>query len=145
MRTEEMWAQFAQARAMTNESYDAWAFGGAPDELARLVLQGEKTATSSAYDIYRVKNQPLPRVGEYSVILDSKREAVCIIRTTNVQILPFGEIGEQHARKEGEGDKSLAYWRKLHQDFFTAALQKVGLSFDESRKVVCEEFEVVYP
>lgn len=42
MRTEEMWAQFAQARAMTNESYDAWAFGGAPDELARLVLQGEK-------------------------------------------------------------------------------------------------------
>ena len=145
MQANELWAQFAQANNLTNESYDAWAFGGAPDELAQLVLQGEKMATSSAYDIYQVKNQPLPRVGEYSVILNSKQEAVCIIRTTKVQILPFDKVDEQHARKEGEGDKSLSYWRKIHRDFFTAALQKVGLSFDESRKVVCEEFEVVYP
>ena len=145
MQANELWAQFAQANNLTNESYDAWAFGGAPDELARLVLQGEKTATSSAYDIYQVKNQPLPQAGEYSVILNSKREAVCIIRTTKVQILPFDKVDEQHARKEGEGDKSLSYWRKIHRDFFKTALQKIGLSFDESRKVVCEEFEVVYP
>ena len=145
MQANELWAQFAQANNLTNESYDAWAFGGAPDELAQLVLQGEKTATSSAYDIYQVKNQPLPQAGEYSVILNSKREAVCIIRTTKVQVLPFDKVDEQHARKEGEGDKSLSYWRKIHRDFFTAALQKIGLSFNESRKVVCEEFEVVYP
>ena len=145
MQANELWAQFAQVSNLTNESYDAWAFGGAPDELAQLVLQGEKTATSSAYDIYQVKNQPLPRVGEYSVILNFKREAVCIIRTTKVQILPFDKVDEQHARKEGEGDKSLSYWRKIHRDFFTAALQKIGLSFDESRNVVCEEFEVVFP
>ena len=145
MQANELWAQFAQANNLTNQSYDAWAFGGAPDELARLVLQGEKTATSSAYDIYQVKNQPLPQAGEYSVILNSKREAVCIIRTTKVQILPFDKVDEQHARKEGEGDKSLNYRRKIHRDFFKAALQKIGLSFDESRKVVCEEFEVVYP
>lgn len=92
-----------------------------------------------------MKGQPLPKAGEYSVILNSRQEAVCIIRTINVQILPFGEVDEQHARKEGEGDKSLSYWRKIHRDFFKAALQKIGLSFDESRKVVCEEFEVVYP
>ena len=145
MQANELWAQFAQANNLTNESYDAWAFGGAPDELAQLVLQGEKMATSSAYDIYQVKNQPLPQAGEYSVILNSKREAVCIIRTTKVQILPFDKVDEQHARKEGEGDKSLSYWRKIHRDFFKTALQKIGLSFDESRKVVCEEFEVVYP
>lgn len=145
MQANEIWAQFAQANNLTNQSYDAWAFGGAPDELARLVLQGEKMATSSAYDIYQVKNQPLPQAGEYSVILNSKREAVCIIRTTKVQILPFDKVDEQHARKEGEGDKSLNYWRKIHRDFFKTALQKIGLSFDESRKVVCEEFEVVYP
>ena len=112
MQANELWAQFAQANNLTNESYDAWVFGGAPDELARLVLQGEKMATSSAYDIYQVKNQPLPQAGEYSVILNSKREAVCIIRTTKVQILPFDKVDEQHARKEGEGDKSLNYWRK---------------------------------
>lgn len=145
MQANEIWAQFAQANNLTNQSYDAWAFGGAPDELARLVLQGEKMATSSAYDIYQVKNQPLPQAGEYSVILNSKREAVCIIRTTKVQILPFDKVDEQHARKEGKGDKSLSYWRKIHRDFFKTALQKIGLSFDESRKVVCEEFEVVYP
>lgn len=145
MQANELWAQFAQANDLINEPYEAWAFGGAPDELAWLVLQGEKMATSSAYDVYRMKGQPLPKAGEYSVILNSRQEAVCIIRTINVQILPFGEVDEQHARKEGEGDKSLSYWRKIHRDFFKAALQKIGLSFDESRKVVCEEFEVVYP
>ena len=32
--------------------YQAWQFGGAPDQLAELVLQGKKRGTSSAYDLY---------------------------------------------------------------------------------------------
>ena len=34
------------------ESYESWSFGGASDELAALVKNGEKTATCSAYDLY---------------------------------------------------------------------------------------------
>ena len=32
--------------------------------------------------------------------------------------VPFDEVSKEHAYKEGEGDRSLAYWRDVHEDFF---------------------------
>ena len=126
------------------QTYEAWAFGAQADELAELVKKGEKTATASAYPLYELGGDPLPKEGEYSVILNSREEAVCIIRTTKVYVVPFCEITESHAFKEGEGDKSLSYWRKVHEEFFKNALERKGLNFDEQMRVVCEEFEVLY-
>lgn len=137
---ESMW----RASGLEGE-YDAWSFGGDPDGLAALVLSGKKTATSSAYPCYEAEGEPVPEEGEYSVILDSRDGAVCVIKTVKVYITPFSEVTEEHARKEGEGDLSLGYWRKVHRDFFTGELTETGLAFTEDMPVVCEEFEVVYP
>lgn len=144
MNAENMWEAFAKKNNLTEQTYEAWAFGAQADELAELVRKGEKTATASAYPLYELGEDPLPKEGEYSVILNSREEAVCIIRTTKVYVVPFCEITESHAFKEGEGDKSLSYWRKVHEEFFKSALERKGLSFDEQMKVVCEEFEVLY-
>lgn len=35
-------------------------------------------------------------------------------KTTNVYIVPFNEVSIKYAFKEGEGDKSLSYWRRVH-------------------------------
>lgn len=127
-----------------SEGCDAWAFGDSPDKLAELVVQGIKTATSSAYELYAIDNEALPQAGECSVILDSHDNAVCVIKTTKVYVTSFNEVSEAHAYKEGEGDRSLAYWREVHEKFFTDCLKEAGLSFSEDMKVVCEEFEVIY-
>lgn len=124
--------------------YDAWAFGADADRLAQLVLSGEKTATSSAYPLYEIEGEELPKTGEYSVILDSNDNAVCIVITTRVYIIPFSQVSEQHAYLEGEGDRTLDYWRDVHRDFFADELKGAGLEFTEEMLVVCEEFEVVY-
>ena len=50
-----------------------------------------------------------------------------------------------HAYKEGEGDKSLAYWRQVHEDFFKDCFGEAGLAFTPDSKVVLEEFRKVYP
>ena len=144
MNAQQMWALYAEKEKITAE-YDAWAFGDDPDELARLVLLGEKTGTSSAYLWYDLEKEPLPKEGEYNVILNSAEEAVCITKTTRVYITPFNRVAEAHARKEGEGDKSLTYWRKVHEDFFTKELEEAGLSFRDTMEIVCEEFVRVYP
>ena len=115
------------------------------DYLAELVLMGQKTATSSAFDLYAVGNEPLPKENELSVILGSKENAICIIETTKVEVIPFKEVSKDHAYKEGEGDKSLAYWRQVHEDFFTDCLGEAGLAFTPDSKVVLEEFRKVYP
>ena len=139
MTPEELWERFGLAG-----TYEAWSFGEAPDKLADLVLQGIKTATCSAYDLYQINTEPLPQAGDYSVILNSSEEAVCIIKTIKVYVTEFRNVSEEHAFKEGEGDRSLEYWRKVHESFLTNELASVHKGFDENTKVVCEEFEVVY-
>lgn len=121
-----------------------WSFGVEADLLARLVVIGEKTATASAYPLYELENETLPTIGAYSVILDSNDNAICIIQTEKVTVVPFDEVTAEHAYKEGEGDKSLGFWRKVHEKFFTECLNEAGLKFTPKMKVVCEEFSVVY-
>ncbi|MBO6048510.1 MAG: ASCH domain-containing protein [Spirochaetales bacterium] len=140
MTAEEMWRQ----SGLSGE-YEAWSFGGNPDKLADLVLKGEKTATCSALCFYEMDNDPIPAQGDYSVILNSKDEAVCIIETTKVYLSTFDQVTPSHALKEGEGDKSLDYWRKVHEEFFTDELKEINMKFDRNMSLVCEEFEVVWP
>ena len=139
MTAEELWK-----RSGLSGNYEAWAFGEAPDKLVDLVVQGIKTATCSAYDLYQINNEPLPKEGDYSVILDSSGEAVCIVKTLKIYVTEFKYVSAEHAYKEGEGDRSLEYWREVHVNFLTNELATINQSFDENTKVVCEEFEVVY-
>ena len=140
MTAVEMWKQSGLAG-----DYDAWSFWDDADGLAALVRGGIKTATCSAYDLYEAEGEDLPKAGDTSVILDSRDEAVCIIRTTRVYTVPFDEVSPEHAFREGEGDRSLEYWRKVHEAFFKEELASAGLEFSGNSRVVCEEFEVVYP
>lgn len=145
MKAATMWKEFKKECPEINCDYEAWAFGEDANNLAKLVLQGKKTATSSLYDAYKDEREPLPQVGEYSVLLLDNEEAVCILRNIKVSVMPFSEVGEDHARKEGEGDLSLDYWRKVHKDFFEKQMLELGKVFSPRCNVVCEEFEIVYP
>lgn len=139
MTAEELWK-----RSGLSGNYEAWAFGEAADKLADLVVQGIKTATCSAYDLYQINNEPLPKEGDYSVILNSNDEAVCIVKTLKIYVTEFKNVSTEHAYKEGEGDRSLEYWQEVHVNFLTNELATINMAFDENTKVVCEEFEVVY-
>lgn len=145
MTPEELWKAYKKVNPQAGDDYEVWAFGVLPDELAQLVLEGKKTATTSGYDFYALDNEPLPEPGSYDVVLDSKDQAVCIIKVTKVYVVPFHEVTANHAYKEGEGDRSLAYWRKVHEEVFRPWYEEAGLTFNGQSLMVCEEFEVVYP
>lgn len=144
MKAEEMWQVFKQYYPTVKQDLDSWAFGSEQaDELAHLVYCGEKTATCSGYDLYQ--NEPLPQADDYSVLINSQAEAICVIQTKKVSLRAFKDIDEAFAYKEGEGDKSLMYWKKTHYDFFAPYYEELGLTFTEDSLLVCEEFEVVFP
>ena len=145
MTTQEMWEEYLKVSKLKDCGYEAWSFGGNADELANLVLIGRKRGTSSAYDLYAAEGEPLPKAGQYSVVLYSDGRAACVIKTVGVDVKKFCEVTQQFAAAEGEGDRSLAYWRRVHQRFFTEELKAAGLKFTPEMKVVCELFEVVYP
>ena len=145
MTPKEMWMAYKKINPEISDEIDAWAFGVSADDLANLVVRGEKTATASAYELYKLENEPLPQAGSFDVILDSQDRAVCIIEITKVSVLPFNQVSADHAFKEGEGDKSLTYWQRVHQEFFTKCLAEAGLEFSSETGVVLEEFRKVYP
>ena len=145
MTPQEMWNAYKKINPAIGDEIDAWAFGVEADLLADLVLKGEKTATASAYDLYALEVESLPQEGTFDVILDSHNQAVCIVEITKVSVQPFNQVSSQHAFKEGEGDKSLAYWRQVHEDFFAEWSREAGLTFTPESKVVLEEFRKVYP
>jgi len=140
-----MWNAYKKITPSIGDEIDAWTFGVEADLLADLVLRGEKTATASAYDLYAVDNEPLPQEGTFDIILDSQNRAVCIVEITKVSVQPFHQVSADHAYKEGEGDKSLAYWRQVYEVCFAEWLREAGLTFTPESKVVLEEFCKVYP
>ena len=149
MTEEQLWAEFCQKSGIDiNTEYEAWSFGDdceTADKLADLVAKGIKFGTASSYDDYVAEDalDELPKPGDYSVILNRKEEAVCVIRDYDVYIRPFREVPHFHAYAEGEGDRSLEYWRKVHEEFFIEELESIDQKFNEDIKLVCEEFELV--
>src|SRR5271167_3892605 len=96
-------------------SADVFAFGDSrkmADQLAMLVREGVKTATCSTLWSYEEEQKPLPQRGDHSVVLDGNCVPVAVIETVDVFVVPFNEVPEQFAYDEGEGDRSLAYWRE---------------------------------
>ena len=144
MTPQTLWNQYKEINPLAGPEPEAWAFGAAPDLLAELVAKGVKTATASAYDEYVHYEEELPKVGDLDMVLDGQGQAVAIIETTKVTVIPFRDVSADHAYKEGEGDRSLTYWRHVHEELFTKWLADIGLTFSPESKVVLEEFQLVY-
>lgn len=126
----------------------AWSFGSDPqeaDSLLELVLAGRKTATASAAQTYAAEGAPVPAPGDLSIILDGSGRPRALIVTTQIDVVPFGEVSAEHAAAEGEGDLSLEHWRRVHEPFIRAELAAHGLPFDESSEVVVERFRLLDP
>ena len=131
----------------TQKKYIYWHFGNSEkgaNALAELVSIGKKKATASALWVYEHDNEPVPQIGDYSIIVDWAGDPKVIIKTINVEILPFIEVTQEFAAKEGEGDLSLNYWRRVHRDFFDQECSRIGRQYIDNMPVVCEEFELVY-
>ncbi|KJP15366.1 cytoplasmic protein [Klebsiella aerogenes] len=118
----------------------AWQMGDSPElasELANLIKKGIKTASCGSFASYQ-QEESAPRIGSYNIIIDGQNVPVCVIRLVSLQLVRFCDINEEFARKEGEGDLSLEYWKKEHQRFFI----REG-HFSEDMELIAEEFEVV--
>ncbi|HEX7740469.1 MAG TPA: ASCH domain-containing protein [Marmoricola sp.] len=123
-----------------------WSFGATDehaDELLDLVLSGVKTATASAEWDYEAEGEPLPRVGDLSIVTDSQGHPRALLQTSAVEVRPFDEVDAEHAYLEGEGDRSLDHWRRVHEQFFTENSTH-GRGFSPDMPIVLERFAVRY-
>jgi uncharacterized protein YhfF len=115
------------------------------DECADLAARGIKRATAASLWWFEVTGTPLPKPGDLHVVTNWSGEAQCVIRTTSVDVVPFNEVSADHAAAEGEGDRSLEFWRRVHWDYYHRELSGSPYMPREDMPIVCERFEVVFP
>jgi len=130
-----------------NERYVAEAWGDSPrlaDELGALIVAGTKTATCSALWEYEAEGSALPEVGSKTIVLDGNNSPLCIVEATEVAVRPYDEVDARFAYEEGEGDRSLEYWRDAHWRFFSRTLPEIGRDPTIDMPLVCERFRVIY-
>ena len=144
-RARALWDEFASASGV-EATFTAWAFGSDVDpdqqtELGRLVLEGPKRATAGLLADYEEEGEPFPEVGDYSVILDGTGEPLCIIRITAVDVRRLEDGDEDFAWTEGEGDRTLGWWRSAHEAFWA----REGHLVSDDSEVVLERFDLVWP
>jgi uncharacterized protein YhfF len=112
-------------------------FGDGPelaDELLALILEGRKRATcwSAAEGIKDTV------VGGRWVVEDGQRRPRAVLITVALERVRFDLVDGDFAAAEGEGDLSLTYWRKAHEEYFT----KNG-GFAPNMDLWCERFDVI--
>ena len=122
----------------------SWSYGEGPEavELLGRVLDGTKTGTATVLAQLLAADLEVPRVGDLSIVTDAAGEPQAVLRTTEVEVVPFDQVPAEHAAAEGGADSSLTAWRTEHEVAFRAAM---GEQFSASSDVVLERFEIIYP
>ncbi|KZM40818.1 RNA-binding protein [Marinomonas sp. SBI22] len=112
---------------------------------ADLILKDEKTASCSMAHWYEVEGDPMPEVGALQVVTNWDGEPICIIEITSVTLCAYQDVTAEFAAAEGEGDKSLSWWRDAHWDFFSQECDELKITPQEDMMLVLERFKRVFP
>jgi uncharacterized protein YhfF len=118
------------------------------DQLVGAILSGAKTTTTGLVADYEHDNEPLPRLGQRQVVVDSAGLPTAVIETTAVRVIRLGDVDLAHALGEGEGYTSVAEWRAGHERFWHSAEMREALddpefTVDNDTLVVAQAFRLV--
>ena len=149
----DFWQRYLDSLELESDSsppttyFDVWHFGNSAKmaiDLAGLVLAGKKTATSSLKWSLDSSDEKYPKVGALSIITDFDGIPMMIIETLEIIEWNFDEVTEDIGHQEGEGDRTLAYWRSAHWEFFAKECETISKTPSEKMPIVSEIFRLIY-
>jgi len=111
---------------------------------AELIRIGQKTATCSLSHWYESGEESMSTVGHLQVVVDWYGKPICIIEIDTVENCKYNEVTAEFAHAEGEGDRSLEWWRKAHWNFFAKECAELDIEPNDDMMLVLERFHVVY-
>jgi len=128
-------------------NFDVFYFGSGAlmaARLAHLVVKGAKRGTAGWVKTHERTGTLIPKAGGISLVTDGFGIPLCFIKTVHVDFIQFKDVTERMARIEGEGDLSLADWKKGHKNFWeTYDSQEINEPFTEDETIFFETFEVI--
>lgn len=94
--------------------------GPSRENLVNLVLHGNKRATAGLLSEYEREGEPVEHVGELLAVVDNSGTHVGTLRVTRAEVLRFGEVPDEFALAEAEGDLNAADFRASHRAYWSA-------------------------
>jgi len=145
--TETFWKAFCRHAGLDHDNYFVGSFGDSPEiatELADLVVSGIKRATASLARDYCGGREPIPKPGDFVMMLDGAGRPRHL-GTTEVTVKPLSQVDEAFAWDEGEGDRTRDWWLDGHRRYFGRQSRREGFELNDDVLTVFERFEVVWP
>jgi uncharacterized protein YhfF len=143
-----LWEEYCAETGRSGPSPSSDQFGDTPelaDELLALVFKGQKQATCELKIWFDSRGHKLPEIGDQWIITDGSGTEQCIVETTQVDLCSVREVDEAFAWDEGEGDRSLGFWKDAHDAYYTRQAARDGFAYSDEMTCVCERFILVWP
>jgi uncharacterized protein YhfF len=116
---------------------------GAPGKsrayLTALVLNGNKRATAGLFAEYEQEGEEVEHVGELLAMLNSNGAHVGTLRVTKAEVMRFGDVPDEFALAEAEGDLNAEDFRNSHLDYWG----RMGKDVNDDTLVVTVYFDLV--
>jgi uncharacterized protein YhfF len=114
------------------------------DSLSEMARAGDKRGTAHMALHFSHEKIAMRKPGDCWIVTTCAGDPLCLVRITDVAIVPFNEVGAAFAASEGEGDLSVAFWREAHIHYFKRQCKAWNVEWRDDCAVVCESFERVY-
>ena len=148
MSVDEFWAacQRELPADTAGKAFRVHCFGNNPamsKRLLDLIRAGEKTGTFAVDWEFDTAPERRPKAGDLVIVTDATGEPGALIRIIATELLPFSSIGVEHVQSEGPALRDVGLWRKVHWDYWTGSLRRLGREPAEDRPVLYQRFELL--
>jgi len=147
-RVRACWLAFcAHTGIPETTAYQCWHFGDSAElanDLIEQVVNGPKRATAGLLWSQELDPRLAPVEGGYSVVTEYDGTPRAVIRTTQIDVRRFGDVDATFAWDEGEGDRTLDWWRDAHRRYFARECASLGRVASDDMPIVLERFELLF-
>ena len=146
--TDAFWKLVCEEKSITSSDYHCLTFGDPKyqdysDHITELAIKSIKRATAHLAIDFELNNVTRRQKGDYWMILWEDLSPAVVVELVNVEECKFEDVSAEFAAREGEGDGSLEFWKKTHEDYFKLQLTDWGHEWSDQLRVVLESFDVV--
>jgi uncharacterized protein YhfF/DNA-binding CsgD family transcriptional regulator len=148
-RAEAYWQAFRRHEGINSFQYEATYFRTPPevaDSLLELMIAGVMRATVGPIHIFGPgREEPVPEVGGYAVLVDTHDRPQLIWRTTGISVGPLSSVSDGFIWQSGEGNGVREDWLAQVGSNFSRNAKQYGFEMHADIETVFETLEVVWP
>jgi len=146
---EAFWQTFRRHEGLNSAHYEATHFRTPPevaDRLLDMMLAGAMRATVGPTQIFgEGRDEPLPEVGDYAVLMDTHHRPQLIWRTTGTTIGPLSSVTDEFIWRSGEDTGEREDWLTRIGRSFVREAKLYGFEMHADIETMFETLEVVWP